>query len=143
MTAKVFVDTNVLVYARDSSEPDKQPAAAAWMRHLWETRSGCLSMQVLQEFYMTVTRKLEPGLSPAAARLEVQSLLAWEPLPIDTRVLTGAWELEDRLSLSWWDALIVAAAKVAGANKLLTEDLQEGLQIDGVLVVSPFRGAPS
>ncbi len=94
MTAKVFVDTNVLVYARDSSEPDKQPAAG-WMRHLWETRSGCLSMQVLQEFYTTVTRKLEPGLSPAAARLEVESLLAWEPLLMtrESSPRFGSWRI--------------------------------------------------
>ena len=76
----VFVDTNVLVYARDASERDKQRRASAWMAHLWRTGSGRLSVQVLQEYYVTVTRKLQPGLPKKDARADVQDLLAWKPL---------------------------------------------------------------
>jgi predicted nucleic acid-binding protein len=80
MTAKVFVDTNVLVYWRDASEPDKQARALAWMETLWERRTGRLSFQVLQEFYVTVTAKLDPGLTPELARLDVGHLMSWKPV---------------------------------------------------------------
>ena len=68
MSDNIFVDTNVLVYSRDASEPEKQPLAMAWMKHLWENRTGRLSFQVLQEFYVTVVFKLDPGLEPENAR---------------------------------------------------------------------------
>ena len=142
MTEKIFVDSNVLVYARDSSEVGKQPLAEAWMRHLLETRRGCLSIQVLQEFYLIVTRKLDPGLTKSAARQDVEALLSWQPLHLDMGILDGAWCLEDKYSLSWWDALIVSAAQVAGCSHLLSEDLQAGQRFGEVRVVNPFETAP-
>jgi len=75
MADRYFVDTNVLVYARDASEPEKQPVARAWMQWLWKRQAGRLSTQVLQEFYQTVTRKLQPGLDPTVARSECKFLL--------------------------------------------------------------------
>ena len=135
----VFVDTNVLVYARDASEPDKQPRAAAWVEHLWRTRTARLSFQVLQEYYATTTRKLEPGLSPDQARADVRNLLAWRPVPVGAQVIEAGWSIEDRFGLSCWDALIVAAARIAGCEYLLTEDLQHGAELDGLQVLNPFR----
>lgn len=135
----VFVDTNLLVYARDTSDPTKHARAAEWMRHLWETGDGRLSIQVLQEYYVTVTRKLRPGLSKDAARADVQDLSAWRPAAIDVESLEVAWSIEDRFGLSFWDSLIVAAAHVAGCEVILTEDLQHGMDLDGVRVVDPFR----
>jgi predicted nucleic acid-binding protein len=135
----VFVDTNVLVYTRDASEPDKQPRALEWMRLLWDSGSGRLSHQVLQEFYVTTTRKLRPGLPPEQARADVRDLLSWRPLTVDGDLLEAAWSIEDRFGLSFWDALIVASARTAGCRSLLTEDLQEGLELDGLRVVDPFR----
>ena len=135
----VFVDTNVLVYARDASEPDKQPRAAAWVEHLWRTRTARLSFQVLQEYYATTTRKLEPGLSPDQARADVRNLLAWRPVPVGAQVIEAGWSVEDRFGLSCWDALIVAAARIAGCEYLLTEDLQHGAELDGLQVLNPFR----
>ena len=142
MTATVFVDTNVLVYARDASETVKQPKAEQWMRHLWHARSGRLSFQVLNEFYVTVTDKLAPGLGRAEARKEVVSLFAWRPIPTDHRVLEGAWNLQDRYQLSWWDSLIVASARVAGCRYLLTEDLQHQQELEGLTVLDPFAVPP-
>lgn len=142
MSADHFVDTNVLVYARDSSEIDKQPRALEWLRFLWRERRGTLSFQVLQEYYVTVTRKLVPGLPVSAARADVRSLLAWHPLAVDEEVLEAAWACTDRYGLSWWDSLVVAAAQVAGCSRLLTEDLQDGQRLDGLTVVNPFRQAP-
>lgn len=135
----VFVDTNVLVYARDRSDARKHERALEWMRHLWETGEGRLSVQVLQEFYVTATRKLEPGLPPEVARADVEDLSAWRPITIDVAVLEAAWSIEDRFALSFWDALIAAAAHVAACAVLLSEDLQHGMDLEGVRVVDPFR----
>lgn len=142
MTAKVFVDTNVLVYSRDASEPEKQGAAAAWLAALWERRAGRLSYQVLQEFYVTVTAKLSPGMDRDAARRDVQALLAWKPLPTDGRLLLGAWHVQDRYRFPFWDALIAAAAQAAGCRYLLSEDFQAGLEMGELTVVNPFRTQP-
>ena len=139
MTAKIFVDSNVLVYSRDSAEPDKQAQAHAWLAELWQRRQGALSFQVLQEFYVTVTRKLDPGLPAAEARADVRALLAWNPIRTDAVLLEGAWQIEDRFKLSWWDSLIVAAAQRAAARYLLSEDFQAGQDLGGLIVVSPFQ----
>jgi predicted nucleic acid-binding protein len=142
MTAAVFVDTNVLVYARDASEPRKQPRAAAWMEHLWRARRGRISIQVLQEYYATVTGKLKPGLDRHTARARVRRLLAWRPVPMDAAVLEGAWSMQDSYSLSWWDALIVSAARVSDCRFLLSEDLPDGQSFGAVEVIDPFAHEP-
>jgi len=139
----VFVDTNVLVYSRDSTEPAKQRAAIAWLELLWRQKSGRISYQVLQEFYVTVTRKLKPGLSPDEARDDIRSLLVWKPIPTDSQVIEAAWSIQDRFQLSWWDSLIVAAAHRAGCRYLLSEDLQTGQELDGLKLISPFASDPS
>ncbi len=133
----------MLVYARDSSEPEKQRAAMAWMRELWQSRSGRLSQQVLQEYYVTVTRKLRPGLPPALARDDVRSLMRWDPVLPGPALVEHAWAIEERHGLSFWDAMIVAAAAATGAAKLLTEDLQSVAEIEGLSIVDPFRTTPS
>ena len=135
----VFVDTNVLVYARDASDPEKQATARGWMEHLWTSAAGRLSVQVLQEFYVTVTRKLRPGLATEEARADVRDLGAWRPIRIDEAIVEAAWRVEDRMRLSFWDSLIVAAAQTAGCGTLLTEDLQHDLEIDGLRIADPFR----
>ncbi len=142
MTARVFVDTNVLVYQLDSREPAKQTRAEDWLRHLWASRSGRISLQVLQELYVTVTRKLDPGLDKETAREVVRALWAWEPVALDQRCFETAWDLQDRFRLSWWDALIAAAAKSAECSHLLTEDLQHDQDLDGLRIVNPFRISP-
>jgi predicted nucleic acid-binding protein len=142
MNGKVFVDTNILVYSRDASEPEKQHQAMTWMSHLWESRSGRLSFQVLQEYYSTVTSKLQPGMKPQDARDDVQSLFAWRPIPVDVDVIKGAWIIQDRFKLSWWDALIVSAAQIGDCGLLLTEDLQENQVIGKVHIINPFLHPP-
>lgn len=89
MTGPVFVDTNVFVYLRDSTEPDKQRRCAEWIGHLWETGRGRTSGQVLQEYHVTVTSKLQPGMPAEDARADVLALAAWNPL------FPGADILED------------------------------------------------
>lgn len=139
MSAAVFVDTNVFVYARDASEPGKQPAAARWIEQLWIEQRGRTGIQVLNEYYVTMTRKLDPGMKPDDAWADVRALLAWEPQPVDRDLLLRAHEVEQRYVLSWWDAMIVAAAQLQNCALLLTEDLQNGSNYDGVTVCNPFR----
>jgi predicted nucleic acid-binding protein len=142
-TDLVFVDTNVFVYRLDAADAQKQARARAWLEQLWSERSGRVSYQVLVELYTTLTRKLAKPLAVAEAREAVQALSAWSPVVVDDKVLDGAWAIEARYGLSWWDALVVAAARVAGCRFLLTEDLQHGQELAGVEVVDPFLTEPS
>jgi hypothetical protein len=114
---------------------------AAWVEHLWRTQTGRLSSPGLQEDYATTTRKLKPGLTPEQARADVRDLLAWRPVPAGAELLEAGWSVEDRFGLSCWDALIVAAAGIAGCEHLLTEDLQDGAAFEGLQVIDPFRAA--
>lgn len=141
MSAPVFVDTNVLLYAVDTADAEKQAAAAAWRAMLWRSRRGRISYQVLQEFYVQAVRK-DPERAEAA-RAEVRDLFAWDPVVVDAATVETAWSLQGRFSLTFWDALIVAASLTAGCKHLLTEDLGHGQDLDGVVVVNPFRLAPS
>lgn len=140
MAARVFVDTNVLVYAIDQADLKKHRTARAWRDELWKTRRGRVSFQVLQELYVTVAQK-RPA-ARAEARADVRDLLAWRPVPVDGGLLERGWVLQDRYRLSFWDALIVAAAQAASCRYLLTEDLQADQDLDGVLVVNPFLQDP-
>jgi len=141
MTAPVFVDTNVLIYALDDADLKKQEVAREWRAELWKRRQGRISFQVLQEFYVKVTRKWPNARQ--GARSEVRDLLAWRPLTVDGLTLEHAWKIQDRYQFSFWDALIVAAAKSASCRYLLTEDLQAGQDLDGLIVVNPFRNDPA
>ena len=138
MTGPVFVDTNVLVYRHDSSDAVKQARAETWHTLLWRQRLGRLSFQVLQELYTTLIRGRRLSLDPARARDIVLDYTEWQPIQIDLAVLRRAWVIEERFRLSWWDALIVAAAQASESPVLLTEDLQHGQRFDGVRVVDPF-----
>lgn len=141
MTANVFVDTNVLLYALDQANAKKQVAARAWRAELWSNKRGRVSVQVLQEFYANVLRKWPSARDEA--RAEIQNLVAWHPLPMDSELLVRSWKFQDRYQLSFWDALIVAAAKSSACQYLLTEDLQPGQDFDGVIVVNPFMRDPA
>jgi predicted nucleic acid-binding protein len=141
MTATVFVDTNVFIYAVDQTDLKKQSAAQAWRSWLWKTNRGCISFQVLQEFYVKA-KKIRPSATDAI-RSEISDLMAWQPISVNAAVISRAWRIEDRFRISFWDALIVSAAIVAGCTYLLTEDLQTGQQFDTVLVVNPFVSDPS
>jgi predicted nucleic acid-binding protein len=140
MTAPVFVDSNVFLYALDAADPKKQQAARIWRAELWKSRRGRVSFQVLGEFYVNAVRK-----QPAArdeVRAEVRDLLAWNPVIANAVLLEQGWKIQDRFQFSYWDALIVAAAKVCDCRYLLTEDLQSGRKLDGIEVVNPFLRGP-
>lgn len=141
MAAPVFVDTNVFLYALDPADLKKHQAARQWREELWRHGLGRISFQVLQEFYVKAIQKW-PRVREEA-RAEVRDLLAWQPVALDASILERGWKLQDRYQLSFWDALIVAAAKSSGCGYLLTEDLQTNQNLDGVLVISPFLTNPS
>jgi len=138
MTGKVFVDTNILIYAHDKDAGAKQRRAAERLRKLWDSELGRLSTQVLQEFYVNVTRKIKKPLGLGLAREIVRNYGLWVESPISPRTIVRASEISEIWSLSFWDSMIVAAAEQDGAAELLSEDLHPGQVIAGVQVVNPF-----
>jgi predicted nucleic acid-binding protein len=138
MSGKVFVDTNILIYAHDLDAGQRNTLSADILRDLWESRTGVISTQVLQEFYVNVTRKIGNPLPKAKARGIIESYLAWPVELNDAQTVLAASEIEERYMLSFWDALIVASASNAEAEKILTEDLNHGQQIEGILIENPF-----
>jgi predicted nucleic acid-binding protein len=143
MTAAVFVDTNIWLYARDPADARKHAVARQVLARLWEDRTGRTSMQVLNEYYVNVTRAVSRPLSREEAWDDVQAMLAWNPRPVDRDVMQHAHELEQRFHLGWWDSLIAGAAQVQGCSILMTEDLQHGMILAGLRVSNPFADAVS
>jgi predicted nucleic acid-binding protein len=137
MSVKTFVDTNILVYAHDVDQNQRHQTAREILIELMSNRNGALSPQVLQEFYVTVTRKLAKPLSKRAAREIVEDYSVW---CIDTTAaeVATAFRIEDEAKISFWDALICAAALKSGASILLSEDLNSGQRIAGLRIHNPF-----
>ena len=132
-----FVDTNVLVYLFDADAPGKQARARELLRH--ERDRIAVSVQVLGEFYVTVTRKLAEPLAPDAAAQAVEELCRFQVQAVRPELVRSAVRRSQSSRLSYWDALIVETALDAGADVLFTEDLQHGQEIDGLRIVNPFR----
>jgi predicted nucleic acid-binding protein len=137
MSAKTFVDTNILVYAHDIDDRSKHEIARDALRELWNDGTGLLSPQVLQEFYVTVTRRIAMPLAKDAARLVVSAYAIW-CVDVASADVTAAFRIEDAAKIGFWDALIIASASKAGAARLLSEDLNAGQTIAGVLIENPF-----
>lgn len=137
---RFFVDTNVLLYSVDPADPAKQAAARRWLKVLWEQGAGCLSWQVLHEFYVNAVRKLRHPGSKARATVEVFAL--WQPVDTSLGLVQRAWHWMDEAQLSYWDGLIVAAAERGGCRWLISEDFQAGRKLDSVTVVNPFQAGP-
>lgn len=135
---RTFVDTNVLVYAVDRADPIKREQAQQLLGSL---QDFVLSAQVLGEFYVTATRKLEAPLSAVEAGRAVESLAGLPTVPLDSRLVAEAIQIHHQDRLSYWDGLILAAAEAAGCARLLTEDLSDGQIIRGVQIENPFIAA--
>jgi predicted nucleic acid-binding protein len=138
MSDKVFVDTNVLVYAYDSSQPRKHAAALELVLGLWQSGQGVLSTQVLQEFYVVITRKVPRPLAIEKAREIVSDLMKWEVFVNGPEAVVSASDLQERHGYSFWDSLILHAAITSKADTLATEDMKHGASVGGVTIVNPF-----
>jgi predicted nucleic acid-binding protein len=138
MSAKTFVDTNVLIYAHDVDQKQKHPVARRLLIDLLRTRTLVLSPQVLQEFYVNVTRKIAKPLTKRAAREIVDDFSVWS---IDTTAseIATAFRIEDESRIGFWDALICASALKSGAKVILSEDMSHGQTIAGIRIQNPFR----
>lgn len=133
---RVFVDTNVLVYTDDPRDPGKQSRALTLLKEHLRGGTGVLSIQVLQEYFSTSTRKLRLSAELAKQRIEIFATLhVVEPCVDD---LLAAIDIHRLHRVSFWDSLIIRSAKVAGCRVLATEDMQHGEIIDGVRIVNPF-----
>jgi predicted nucleic acid-binding protein len=137
---KEFVDTNVLVYAHDETVPDKHIRARELVDGLWDRGAGAISVQVLQEFYVTVTQKIPRPVDKGVAGSLVALLGQWTVHAPGVSDVLAAIEVHRRAKISLWDALIVRSAQELGCTLLWTEDLTGGRMYDGVRVRNPFEG---
>jgi predicted nucleic acid-binding protein len=134
-----FVDTNILVYAYDTSAGGKQEHARALVEQLWNTRDGCISVQILQEFFVTVTQKIPKPLDAPTAKEIIADLSRWYVhVPAADDVL-GAISLHQRTGISFWDAMMVRSAVEIGCGIIYSEDLNHGQLYDGARIENPFR----
>ena len=137
MSARSFVDTNVLVYADDRAAPAKQRRAVELVAEHRRAGTGVVSLQVLQEYFVTVTRKL--GVDPQVARRKIELLAEFDVAAPGVPDVLAAVDLHRLHGFSFWDALILRTAHQAGCKVLFSEDMQEEREVDGVRVVNPFR----
>jgi predicted nucleic acid-binding protein len=139
MSARHFVDTNILIYAHDSSAGAKHERARALVERLWRERSGVVSTQVLQELAVNLRRKAGRPLDAEATREIVADYLTWQVVVNGGEAILEALDLEARYQISFWDALVVEAAQASGAEILYSEDLSDGQSYGSLRVVDPLR----
>lgn len=133
---KAFIDTNVFIYALDQANPEKQSRARALLKSLQENRSGVVSTQVFQEFYIVATSKLKVK-APLAKKM-ITYLANFETVTVDLPMIKQAIEICSTDNISFWDALIVSSAKASGCRIIWTEDLNHNQLIRGVRIENPF-----
>lgn len=133
-----FVDTNVLIYAHDCSAGEKHIRARNLVRELWQSGEGCLSIQVSQEFYVNVTRKVARPLAPEAAAQIIADLSAWRVHCPGVEDVLDSIRLQSRYQISFWDAMIIASTLQLDCQTIWSEDLNPGQVYDQVRVLSPF-----
>lgn len=138
MSEKIFVDSNVLIYAHDSDSPSRQQQAAEWLKRLWLSQTGRMSTQVLQEFYVNVTQKIRAPIAKPLAREIVRNYASWVHFDTTPATVLRASEISEIWKISFWDGMIVAAAEQNGASDLLSEDLNNGQKVAGIRIVNPF-----
>lgn len=136
--AQEFVDANILIYAFDASAGAKQASARQLLERLWAARTGCLSVQVLQEFFVTITRKVAHPLAVDEASDRIREFAVWRVFTPTANDVLAAIALHKRAKLSFWDAMVVQAAAEMGCDVLWTEDLNDGQLLRGVRIRSPF-----
>jgi predicted nucleic acid-binding protein len=139
MSDRVFVDTNILMYAHDRVAGAKHECARALVEQLWRERSGVVSTQVLQELCVNLQRKTARPLDAKATRDIVTDYLTWHVVVNDGNSVLSALELQERYKISFWDALVIHAAQTADVETLYSEDLSDGQRYGSVRVTNPFK----
>ena len=138
MKDKIFLDTNVIVYAHDRSSGKKHTIAMEIMEYLWDRKKGVISVQVMQEFYVCVTTKILKPLPLKVAGKILEYLLNWDLIINDEYITIKAIDLQEKYRFSFWDSLIVQSAIQSQAYTLFSEDLADGQSIENVKIVNPF-----
>jgi predicted nucleic acid-binding protein len=138
MKDKIFLDTNIIVYAHDNSSGDKHTAAKEIMDYLWESKKGVISVQVLQEFFVCVTKKIVKPLLLKNARMILEYLSNWDVVINDKYVTLKAIDLQEKYRFSFWDSLVIQAAIQSQARILLSEDLPDGQNVKDLKILNPF-----
>jgi predicted nucleic acid-binding protein len=139
MSDKYFVDTNILMYAHDSSAGEKHERAKTLVEELWRDRTGVVSTQVLQELSVNLRKKAGRPLDARATREVITDYLAWQVVVNGGESILEALDLEARFQISFWDALVVQAAHASGAEILYSEDLSDGQAYGTLRVINPLR----
>lgn len=137
-SGRYFFDTNILVYAYDHSAGEKRRIAAELVTKAWNEQTGCLSLQVLQEFYVTVTQKIKEPIPVKTAKQIIEDLAQWTVQNTQAEDILRAIELQEKYRLSFWDAMILRSAICLDCSTLYSEDLQSGCDFGGIKVVNPF-----
>ena len=135
---KIFVDTNIIVYAYDISAGEKYNKAVEIMKELWNTGHGIISTQVLQEFFVNVTRKIKKPLDVITAKAIVKDLLKWKTVTVDGEIIIEAIDIHGEHKYSFWDSVVIASAVEGGARTLLSEDFSDRQKIKGLDIKNPF-----
>ncbi len=138
MKDKIFLDTNIIVYAHDRSSGDKHADAREIMDYLWENRKGVISVQVLQEFFVCVTKKISKPLPIKNARDILDYLSTWDVVANDKHIILKAIDIQERYQFSFWDSLIIQAAIQGQARIVLSEDLPGGQVVKDLKILNPF-----
>ena len=138
MKDKVFLDTNIIVYAHDRSSRDKHAVAREIMDYLWESRKGVISVQVLQELFVCVTKKIVKPLLLKQARVILEYLSNWNVVVNDKYITLKAIDLQEKYQFSFWDSLVVQAAIQGQARILLSEDLPDSQVVNDLKILNPF-----
>lgn len=136
---KIFIDTNILVYAHDISAEEKHGIAKKIILDLWESKCGVISTQVLQEFFVCMTKKINRPLNAGTAKEIIIELLKWEVVVNEGVEILKAIEINQKYKYSFWDSMIINAAISGGANLLLSEDMHDGQEIENVKIENPFN----
>jgi len=139
MKDRIFFDTNILVYGFDDSNEAKYEVASDCIMRAWQKGFGVISTQVLKEFYVTVTRKIPQKMSLDDAEQVIRDFSLWTVVETNVPLILQAIHIQKRNLLSFWDAMVVAAAKVSRCETMFTEDLSHNTFIDDVQILNPFK----
>jgi predicted nucleic acid-binding protein len=136
---RVFLDTNIIVYAYDISDKEKHDKAVELLETIWESGAGVISTQVLQEFFVTVTKKIASPLGVTITKEIINDLSKWDIIVNNVAVILNAINIQQEHKFSFWDSMIIASAVKGSAAALLSEDFSDGQIINGVEVRNPFK----